>query len=247
MHFRSLVLSLFSLSSFALFAQPAGLDRTMVALDRAYIPALGLSGQPAEIGRATIALAGFEKAWIAFRDGVAAEPGFDGRWKADLPGIDADLAEAKKALLVEGKGPLAHEALEGVRMTLLSARQRQGIPYFLDYVTLYHNSMEDILNGKPAKPLKDWSEAERMSFTADLDIGIARWNKVRAEEDLLPAMELSEKARAAYSTQWQTISALMADIKTALGAGDEKTLAAKLGQLKPNFTKTFFLFGDFPQ
>ncbi|HUX38114.1 MAG TPA: hypothetical protein VMV44_09470 [Rectinemataceae bacterium] len=247
MHFRTLVLSLLSLSSFALFAQTAKLDQAMVALDRAYIPALGLSGQPSELARATIALAAFEKAWTGFRDGPAAEPGFDSRWKEDLAIIDGDLAEAKKALLVEGKGPEAHEALEGVRMTLLAARQRQSIPYFLDYVTLYHNSMEDILNGKPVKPLKDWSDSERLAFAADLDIGIARWNMVRAKEGLLPEMDLSEKARATYASQWQTIGVLMSDIKAALASGDEKALVAKLVQLKPNFTKTFFLFGDFPQ
>ena len=38
----------------------------------------------------------------------------------------------------------------------------------------------------------------------------------------------------------------MSEIRDALAAGDEAALRAALKQLKPNFIKTFFLFGDFP-
>ncbi len=93
------------------------------------------------------------------------------------------LAQAKVALVDNSNGPAAHEALEGVRMTFLASRTRQKVPYFIDQLTLFHNSMEDLLNNLPAKK--------------------------------------------------------------ALESGDDKAFSEKLAQLKPNFIKTFFLFGDF--
>jgi hypothetical protein len=39
----------------------------------------------------------------------------------------------------------------------------------------------------------------------------------------------------------------MVGAKKAFDAGDEKALSDGLGQLKPDFIKTLFLFGDFPQ
>jgi hypothetical protein len=240
-------LALFQGSAETAAAVPAGFVPAMVAVDKAYIPALALSGQPDQAAKAKAALAGFITAWKEFKDGPAAGSGFDEQWRRDLDEVDGAIASATNALVVEGEGAKAHEALEAVRMTLLEARQRMKVPYFLDYVTLYHNSMEDILNGKPDNAIKDWSAAERLSFVSDLDIGIARWNKVKAMEGLLPEAGLSPTAFASYSSQWQVVARIMTGIRGALDAGDDEALAEFLVQLKPGFTKTFFLFGTFPR
>jgi len=132
-------------------------------------------------------------------------------------------------------------------MTFLESRTRQKIPYFLDFLTLFHNSMEDLLNNTPAQEIAEWSEAEKLGFSADLDVAVARWKKVKALEGLLPQAGLAPKAAATYAALWQAISSVMEGVKGALEAGDEAAFTGKLGQLKPNFIKTFFLFGDFPQ
>jgi hypothetical protein len=109
--------------------------------------------------------------------------------------------KAKTALFDNSNGPAAHEALEAVRMVLLESRTRQDIPYFIDSLTLFHNSMEDLLDNMPAKKLSDWSVSEKMGFSADLDIAIARWNKVKAMEGFLSAAALSPKAEEPYKSQ----------------------------------------------
>jgi hypothetical protein len=232
--------------SVGIFAVPVDLLPSMTTLDKTYIPALGLSGQADQLARAKIAFAAFEKAWNDFDLRFAAQPGFDAEWKEDLDRVGEAVRKAKIALLDESNGPKAHEALETVRMTFLASRTRLKIPYFIDALTLFHNSMEELLNNKPAKSLKDWSEAEKMGFAADLDVAIARWKKVKAVEGLLPEASLSAKAGTMYSAQWQTIDSIMSAARKALEIGDEKSLSEKLGALKPNFIKTFFLFGDFP-
>jgi hypothetical protein len=249
MNARKLSLAAFFavLAALAAFAVPADLVPSMTALDKKYIPALGLSGQPDQLAKAKVAFLDFERAWTDFDLRFAAQAGFDAEWKEDLALVDEAVAKAKTALIDNSDGPAAHEALEAVRMTFLASRSRQKIPYFLDTLTLFHNSMEDLLNGKPEKKFADWSEAEKMGFSADLDVAIARWRKVKAKEGLLPEAALSAKASLAYVSQWQAIDSIMAAARKSLEAGDEKAFSEKLGQLKPNFIKTFFLFGDFPR
>ena len=231
----------------SLLALPADLVSAMAALDKAYIPALGLSGQSAELARARTAFLTFENSWKTFRERYAAQADFDAEWQEDLANVSGAVGEARSALLDNSDGPAAHEALESVRMVLLESRTRQKIPYFLDSVTLFHNSMEDLLNNAPAKKLAQWSEAEKLGFSADLEVAIARWKKVKALEGLLPQAGLAPKAAATYAVQWQAISSVMEGIQGALEAVDQAVFAEKLQQLKPNFIKTFFLFGDFPQ
>jgi len=241
-----LSLAIAAVLSLSAFALPSNLTQEMVSLDRRYIPALGLTGQPDQFEKAKVAFSAFEKTWIAFRDGVAAQPGFDTEWKDNLETINKIVDKTKTALITNSDAPAAHEALEGVRMTLLAARSRQNIPYFVDYLTLYHNAMEDLLNNKPTALLKDWSASEKLSFNADLDLAIAHWNKVKSQEGLLLSeAALTPQALSTYMTQWQAVSGIMSGTKAALEAGNDKTLADQLGQLKPNFIKTFFLFGDF--
>jgi len=226
---------------------PASLIPAMTALDKAYIPALGLSGQPDQQAKAKIAFVTFEGVWNSFQSKFGSQDGLDAEWNEDLAKVDHAVLKAKTALLDKSDGPAAHEALEAVRMVLLESRSRQKIPYFIDSLTLYHNSMEDLINNKPAKKMADWSVSERMGFAADLDITIARWKKVKATESLISDAALPAKATNMYASQWQTIDSIMAATKAALESGEEKALGEKLAQLKPNFIKTFFLFGNFPQ
>jgi len=229
------------------FAVPTDLVPSMVALDKKYIAALGLTGQPDQQAKAKVAFAAFEVSWNDFKARYATQPGLDAEWADDLRMVGAAVTRSHAAIIDNSDGPAAHEALEAVRMVLLASRSRQHIPYFGDYLTLFHNSMEDLINGKPAKKLADMTAAEKLSVTADLDLLIARWNKVKAMEGLLPAMSLSSTAMTAYASQWQVIDSILHSARTALAGGDEKGFADVFGQIKPNFIKTFFLFGDFPR
>lgn len=229
-----------------LSAVPPELVPAMSALDRAYIPALGLSGQSGDLARARKAFLAFEKAWEGFRERFAAQPDFDREWSRDLAGVQEAVEESRAALMENSNGPAAHEALERVRMILLESRDRQRIRYFLDSLTLFHNFMEDLLEETPTGTLAEWDEAEKLGFTADLEVCLALWKKAKAREGLLPQAELPAKAVETYVLQWQAIDGLLNQIRGALAARDEAALRAALKQLKPNFVKTFFLFGDFP-
>ena len=247
MKFRFFLVLMGVLISMGAFSLPKEAVSAMVELDRAYIPALGLSGQPDQKEKAKKALLAFEKTWTAFKDRYGKQGGFDAEWPEDLSRINQAVDRAKSALLDRSDAPKAHEALEAVRMILLESRTRQKIPYFIDTLTLFHNSMEDLLNGKPTAKMADWTETERVNFAADLDIARARWSKVKAAEGLLSDLAPEPKFLSTFETQWNTIDALLLSAKNSYAAGDQGSLDKSLNQLKPAFIKTFFLFGNFPK
>ncbi len=229
------------------YAAPGDLPSTMAQLDKSYIPALGLSGQADQQAKAKVAFVIFESEWSRFKSRFAASDGFDAAWAGDLESVSDAIAKAREELFENSDGPAAHEALEAVRMTLLESRTRQGIPYFIDSLTLFHNAMEDLLNDRPSKALGAWDTAERTRMAAYLDMAIQRWARVKEAESLIAYAALSPNAEATYRTQWQTIDSILSGAKNSLATGDEKTFSEALERLKPNFIKTFFLFGEFPR
>lgn len=227
-------------------AVPADLVPAMVALDRAYIPALGLTGQN-DPAKAKIAFTAFESAWKSFSAAYAGQPGFDHEWEDDIASLSDTVGKARIALMDRGEMAKAHEILEDVRLTLLETRNRQKIPYYVDSLTDFHGSMEVLLASIPAGTFADWKANEKAVFAANLDIAIARWKIVKAREDLLAAYNLGDRLSLAYQGQYQSVAKLLADMSAALNGGDGKALATTTAQLKPAFVKTFFMFGDFPK
>jgi hypothetical protein len=247
MKFRIIPILMGALVSVGAFALPKETISAMVELDRAYIPALALSGQPDQMDKAKTAFIKFEKTWTIFKERYLNQSGFDTEWTQDINRIDMAVTQAKSALLDRSEGAKAHEELEAVRMIFLESRTRQKIPYFIDTLTLFHNSMEDMLNGISSAKIASWTEAERINFTADLDITTARWNKVKAANALLSDLNLEPKVVSTFEVQWKSIDKLLKEIKDFYKSGDQENFNQSLNQLKPAFIKTFFLFGNFPK
>lgn len=198
----------------------ASVVASMATLDKAYIPALGLTGQ-GNLAQAQAAFLRFEAAWTEFRAtagvALAHEPG----WQDDQAALDGVVAHAHDLVVNQKDNPGAHEALENVRKILLASRERLGIGYFVDSLTRFHNAMEEYL-----------SQTDDTASLATLR-GLAR--DVRQAESLLPAYGLSAAATRAFTEQWTQMEALLA---TAPRPADK-------AKVKPLFIKTFFLFGDF--
>jgi hypothetical protein len=123
----------------------AGTFEDMVALDRAYIPALALTNQsnPAASKRAIDTLRG---EWNRFRQAYAQPPaGFKpDTWNRATATVERAVTEAE-ARMAAGKSAGAHEALEEVREVLLAARREAGMPHFMDELTEYPTHMEAIV------------------------------------------------------------------------------------------------------
>ncbi len=222
-----IIASLTAVLGGCLWAFDARLVPDMTDLDKAYIPALGLTGQVGDTPKSQLAMKKLVEAWKAFQARWINAPEFDDAWKGELAKIAGMVAEAD-ALLVAHEATASHEALEGVRTTLLAARSRLGVPYYIDSLTEFHTVMEELLG------LGATSDAA--VFQKDWDRAVALWQKAK------PAADAPKGA----PEQWAALERLFAKGTQSLASGTQPS-AADLGQIKPLFTKTFFLFGDFPK
>jgi hypothetical protein len=200
----------------------SSLVTAMAALDKAYIPALGLTGQ-GDVAQAQAAFAQLEAAWSTFKAAVKPTLGSDAAWAADQKALDEVVTESHDLVMVKQDNPGAHEALENVRKILLASRDRMGIPYFVDSLTRFHNAMETYLSEK--------------DDAASLKVLQSLAQDVKKAEPLLGAYGLSAAMTQAYSTNWAQMVTLLSSVTTE----------ADKAKVKPLFIKTFFLFGDFPQ
>jgi len=111
-------IALVALAALAAQDARADLHSDMVALDRAYVPALALTNQP-KAEPAQKAIARLRAEWNRFRTAhSSAPPGFDvTAWAKHLREVEGAIAAAETNVAV-GKGPAAHEDLEHVRETI---------------------------------------------------------------------------------------------------------------------------------
>ena len=208
------------------------LTASMAVLDKAYIPALSLTGQK-DIAQAQTAVSKFEAAWETFKIQNKDSLGTDLAWKKDQTALDEVLKKAHNLVFTEKKNAEAHEALEQVREILLSARERMNIPYFADSLTRFHKAMEIYLT-------ESKSEADHLKVLTSLA------QEVRNAEPLLPVQGLSPSATQVYTEQWTQMLDLLKQTSDALVKKDASSYKTAKGKIKPLFIKTFFLFGDFP-
>lgn len=220
------------------------LRQDMVRLDKSYIAALALTSQAkvAESRKAMEILAG---SWKGFKDRYYdANPG-DAQWKKDLDAADHMIAEASQIVVSDRKVTDAHETLEEMRMVMMKLRARNGIEYFVDHLTAFHEPMEAIVLAAKDKTPETLTDADVQRIRATLPEAEALWKRVMAGNLDGPTYALDasqlERARKLMQTEQQALATL----KSALAAGDKPAIIKAAVGVKPNFAALFMTFGDF--
>ena len=225
-------------------AASAGIEEDIVALDRAYIPALAVTSQE-KLPESQRAMALLNRQWAEFKQrNPASRPG-DPKWPADVAGIDQFLAETDRIVAAGGSGlEHAHEVLEGIRATLMDYRTRNKMPYYLDVLTHFHDAMEEIaLAAKDRTPatLGDEQIAKMKTALAAAD---QRWAAVLAAR--------VEPAFAFTAARQQNLDQLLAGqtkaldtLREALAGSDRAAQLKAANGIKPAFAKIYMSFGDF--
>jgi len=225
------------------FASFAGLKEDMVALDRAYIPALAVTteGKLPESQRAMELLT---RQWTLFKQQNTAIKGGDRQWPKDMTDIDRMITDANKVVAGGVDLVKAHEALEGVRMTMLAMRARSKMPYYLDALTHFHDPMEEIVLAAKDKTPETFGEADLAKIRAALPEAEKRWAAVKATR-VDPAFGLSAE-------QQQTLAGLIAresealdNLRKALAGSDRAALIKAAVTIKPAFARIYISFGNF--
>lgn len=216
-----LALRAFIVLALALFsaAASAALVEDMAAFERAYIPALALTNQPAQPApRVAASLQRLADAWPRMRAGFAGQSAALDR---AVLATDRGIAGAQR-FLAAGQRAEAHEALEAIRAAYIEARRVAGIEFYLDRLVEFHDVMEDVVKlatgGASAAEVRVraeqasglWRLAERPRFDGALfGFGDAKYGQLRARtvqereiiEGLLDALLMNDLPRATVLAQ----------------------------------------------
>jgi hypothetical protein len=221
----------------------AGLKEDMVAFDRAYIPALAVTAE-GKLPESQRAMEQLNSQWAVFRKQHAATRGSDKKWKSDLADIDRMIAEANKVVASGVDVQSAHNALEGVRLTMLDMRARSKMPYFLDVVTGFHDPMEGIVLLAKDKTPATFGAEEIARIRAALPEAEKRWAAVKATR-VDPAFGLSAEQQQNVANLIANESAALDTLKQALAGDDRAAMIKAAVSIKPAFAKIYMSFGNF--
>jgi hypothetical protein len=227
------------------FVATAGLHEDMVALDRAYVPALAVTNQP-RADTAKRAIDRLRTQWNAFRAAYPVAPaGFDAAaWKRAEAGIEAAIADAE-AKIAAARLPDAHEALEHVREAQYTLRRGANMPYWLDDLTAFHTVMEKIAGAGAGKTAETLTDADVAAIRAALPEAERTWQQVLARRGDSARYGIAPDRDGALQKQLDAETQTLAALKAALANGDRGAIAKEAYATKPAFSKLFVMFGDF--
>ena len=231
----------------------AGVLDTSIALDAVYIPALSLTnakpGDTAGADKARAAMQRLDADWPALRAALLKDlsgktPAQAAAARKTLAQVDKALADSRKAMAA-GNNAAAHTALEDVRIDLMKLRRTQGVDYFMDRLTAFHEPMEVLaLAGNTLKP-QDLRPAQRAELEKTYAEARALWRSVEQNLPDLKAYKLSEAQQAQFNKGMADVSAAMTRLSDALRGNDNAALLKAAAAIKPPFARTFTAFGRY--
>lgn len=228
---------------FPTFGQTA-FEKDCAAFDRGYIPAL-VATKSGNMIASQNAITNLNRFWKVFKQNYAGSYDADTQWPADFNQVEAKLLAATQ--IVQNGGPLtrAHDELESIRTTLMELRLRNGIVYYLDYLTRYHEPMEAIVrmaSEKTPETLSD-SDVERMSDAAARARQL--WIEVKSAKFDAVLFGFEEGKVNALQHRIEEEDKALAALRTALRSDDRSMVIEKAKALQPPFAELYKLFGDF--
>ena len=183
--------------------------------------------------------------WPEFRNQIsAAQPG-DAQWQAGLEKVDRLIATAQSEVLA-GELPKAHETLEAVRPAMTALRGLHQLPYFIDALNRFHESMESIVRLAAKKEPADLTDDQLQQFQEKLfPDAKEKFDQLEATKLDNEIFSLSDEQLAAVALQIQQERAALTALGSALQSNDRQQVLTAARALKPPFVKLFTVFGDF--
>lgn len=240
-----LLIPAFCLSFASVQASDTKLVKDFVALDQTYVPALALTKME-KAKPAMMAMKKLNQQWQAFQSQQGDTLQTDQVWQKALASVDAQIREASK-LVAMGKYLFAHESLEEVRAIFRKARRDSGMTYYLDYLTDFHDVMEEIVKPNMKRTPDQFSDKEMAETMSLTNKAVEAWKTVRKAEFDAKLFGFDEAKEMQRKKLIQAESKALSNLQDALKKGDKKEILKSAVAIKPGFAKLFMLFGNFPQ
>ncbi len=148
-------------------------------------------------------------------------------------------------LLNKGDLAGAHAALEEVRDIWVGLRSQRSIPYYVDYLNRYHESMENVTAVTAGRTADTVDEAQVQQVAALLPEARARWTATLAAPFAASTYGFSVAKADELRKGEQAVLDGISAVQQALQGGDRGALVRTVEAMKSVYTKTFLMFGDF--
>lgn len=225
-------------------ALPTYLRADMATLDRAFVAALALTSQEKpEPSRKSMAV--LVPTWKAFQAKYISVNPADGQWRADFDTVDGMIERADELVRAGGALVAAHDELEGVRITMMALRERNGIAYYLDHLTRFHEPMEAIVLAGKEKTPETLTAADVEAIRSHLPLAHECWNAALAADFDAALFGFPAEKQAAMKRLIAAESESLAQLQAAIDGGDPALTIQRAVGIKPSFAALFMLFGDF--
>ena len=221
-----------------------GIRRKFAAFDRAYIPALALTNQLKQQS-AEKAMQRLRAAWTSFTEAIEEHLAADEQWETDQEAIRDAIGAAARQLRAE-KPAEAHEILEEIRGRLTALRQRNHIPYDLDALNEFHETMELIVKPASKSTIDDVDQKAQEDLRKLLLQAKQQWQVVEKEGFDAATWDLDASAMQKARSMVQRERDALNKLQSALDAADPEQILPAARGLKPPYAALYMSFGDFP-
>jgi len=220
---------------------------SMADFDRLYVPTMVFTDL-AKQRESEIALERLKEKWDSFnQDYYNLEMKYgvnivDKFWQEDFDKIEQAMVSAETLVASQELGQ-AHEELAKIQYVFLELRHRNGFDYFLDEMTTFNDSIQEIiicLRGKSNLSDKEYEQLLLASQKAKKSLSKLAVSKIDPGY-----FGFSLKKIKAIRKRVSDQEKLMSAFETALSSGDIDLLFQSAQDLKPNYTVFYKAFGDF--
>ncbi|MEY4751224.1 MAG: hypothetical protein RIQ60_3438 [Pseudomonadota bacterium] len=230
-----------------LAGQAAPLD-DMVAFDAVYIPALAASTSASQdaraVPKAVAAGQALDARWPQLRSTLTVTWGSQPAraWTATLAAVDRQITLARTAAAASNWKD-AHEALEDVRIELMKARLGQGMDYFIDQLTAYHEPMEALTIAASTWKPAEIDAQRRAQLEQAVLHAAALWRGIERHTLDMAAYGLPPAGQAQLRQALADESAALDRLTQAQRLGSTEQVLKAAAGLKPAFARAFTAFG----
>lgn len=214
------------------------------AFDRAFIPPLALTNQE-KVAPSKKAIEILKTNWAEFKARHYKGKPKDPKWKQDLDRVESKILESEGIILTERDLMDAHEILESIRFALMGLRKRNGIDYYLDHLSEFHEHMEAIVHTASERDAGSVTEKDRDILKKECAEAVRVWDRIQDfafDQNLFGFNEQKETRRKELiKMESQALSRL----QKALERDDPDLILKSAKEIRPHYAALYKLFGDF--
>jgi hypothetical protein len=212
--------------------------------DRAYIPALFLTGQ-AKMEQSQRAMGFLKEGWAKYKMKYYDLQPKDPKWMQNMDKAEDYIKAADTWVAGGGDLTKAHEELEGVRELLMEARRRNKIDYFPDYLSEFHHYMEEIFDAADKKKPETLGDQDIDAIKKVLPSAVTSWEAAKTARFDAQAFGFDPEKVQKMGQLHKAVEDTLLSLQEALGKGDKAEIIKNATSLKGKFVQVYLLFGDF--